>query len=491
MKARQKRGASLAGRSGEAREAGGSRILQTIGVGMGGRLVVMAVSLITLPLVARTLGPAQFGVWTAALAYVGIFASITEFGLTNAATQRMASDPDNEGEWLRAASTLRTTLAIGATVVAAIGIPLFLSGDDDRAVVSLILLLTIPAVAASSLMSVFGSRLRPTIPVIISIGQAFLWLALVLSLAFSDASPVGFAVAYSGVLLVVAAVQVSVTRKLMSPRGADLSRRWRGLLEIALPVGLAGLFITVYYKIDAVLLIELSSSEEAGVYGAAYRFLEPLVFVPGVVMSGLFPVLSAVHATDRERFDRLVRRGAEMMAFVSLPLLAVTIVLSGQIVDLMYGEDFARAATILPILMGAFVAICFGTLAGFLAPIVGLQWRTVWVAGIGAVVNVVANVLLIPRYGAEGSAWVTLLTEALTMTLILGMILRDLRLRVDVGRLLGLVAACAVMAGAMLLVEPLGLLPALVAGGVTLVGAVLAFGIIRPDELRALRQEPS
>jgi O-antigen/teichoic acid export membrane protein len=139
--------------------------------------------------------------------------------------------------------------------------------------------------------------------------------------------------------------------------------------------------------------------------------------------------------------------------------------------------------------MGAFVSICFGALAGFISPLFGLQWRLALFSAIGAAVNVGMNVVLIPSYGAYGSAWATLATELLTMTLMMATTLRALRLRPRLGRMARTVVAAAVMAGVMLLLRPLGLAPALVGGGLTYAIALPAFGIVSLDELRALRAE--
>jgi len=96
-------------------------------------------------------------------------------------------------------------------------------------------------------------------------------------------------------------------------------------------------------------------------------------------------------------------------------------------------------------------------------------------------------VWLIPKYGALGSAWVTVITEVLTMTLMLGTALFTLRLRVRPWRLLGTVAVAAAMTGAMALAAPLGLIPAGLIGGAVYVGGLFGARVLDLHELRALR----
>jgi O-antigen/teichoic acid export membrane protein len=266
-------------------------------------------------------------------------------------------------------------------------------------------------------------------------------------------------------------------------------RLWRTLVRRAVPLGIAGVLITVYYQIDAVLLLQLAGPHEAGIYGAAYRFLAPLTLVPAAVMASFFPVLSAVHRADPQRVRQLVQSCADLMGVISLPIFALMAVLSAPIVHLLYGSGYSRSAGLLPILMIAFISICFGTLAGFMAPILELQWRLALYSGIGALANVVLNLILIPPYGAYGSAWATVVTELLTMIMMLGTGLWTLRLRLSPWLLLRTAALAGAMAGAMALAAPLGLVPAGAIGVLLYVVGLPILRIVSRDELLALRRD--
>ena len=182
---------------------------------------------------------------------------------------------------------------------------------------------------------------------------------------------------------------------------------------------------------------------------------------------------------------------ADLMGAISLPILAGTIALSSEIVHVLYGPSYERTAGLLPILMIAFVSICFGSLAGFLAPIVGKQWRLALYSGVGAAANVGLNLALIPSHGAYGSAWATVATELLTMILMLGTSLHSLKLRLSPWRLLRTFALAAAMTGVMVLARPLGLIPAAILGTAFYGVGVFVARIVELDRLRALRAERS
>jgi O-antigen/teichoic acid export membrane protein len=476
------------GSAGAAGEAGGRHIASNIGTQLVMRLISMPISVVTVSLTARTLDPGGFGVWTGVSAYVAIWGVLTDLGLTTVAMQKMAADPDREADWLGALAGMRLLLAAGAAALCAITVPLFLDTGHEAA---WILTLTIFSSGGSALMSVFNSRLRAGLALSFGVVQSFLWLGVTVVLYVTGASVVAFAIAYVAVLAVICTLQVRATRRHARIAWRAGRALWKPLMKVAVPLGIASILITIYYQIDSVLLLRLSTPHETGVYGAAYRFLAPLLFLPAAVMSSFFPVLSAVNEHDPARVRRLVQRAAELMAIISLPILAATIALSDQIVNALYGAQFARAGAVLPILMIAFVSICFGSLAGFLAPLLNLHWRLALYSGIGAIANVALNVWLIPRYGALGSAWATVATEVLTMTMMLGTALYALRLRVKPWRLLGTLAVAAAMLGAMELASPLGMVPAAIVGGLGYVGGLFALRVLDLDELRALRASRS
>jgi O-antigen/teichoic acid export membrane protein len=347
--------------------------------------------------------------------------------------------------------------------------------------------LTILSTGPQSLMAIFQSRLRSGLPQMFGLLFAFLWLISVLTLSFLDAGVIAFAACYVGSMTIVATLQIVVTRRHGHIAWREGRKLWKPLARQAIPLGLAALLITIYYEIDAVLLLKLGDSEEAGFYGAAYRFLSPLLFLPIAIVTSFFPVFSAIWERDPDRVRRLVQIAADVMAVVSLPVLAVTIAMSDQIVNLLYGPEFARSADVLPVLMIAFVLICYGSLAGYLAPLLNLLWRLALYAAIGAALNVLLNVLLIPRYGALGSAWATVATEGLTMALMFGTAILALRLTLRPWRILTTIAIAAAMTGAMELASPLGLVPAVAIGGLLYAAGVVGLGVIRISELRGLK----
>lgn len=480
----------MGGRPGDAARAGGRRIALTAVTQIVFRGMNVGLGVATYAILARSLGPSDFGVWATALAFVSLFQFLTDFGVEQVGIQRMSQEPEREAEWLGAVLGVRSLGAVGASLICLAALQL-LSEEGNVRVVGMVLAITILGTAPGSLLAVFESRLRAGVTMTLLTLQSLSWFGGVVLVAVLGGDVLDYAWAF-----VVAAIITSLGHLVATRRFARVALRrgrelWRPMVRVALPLGIAGVMSTIYYRIDAVLVFELASAREAGFYGAAYRFLDPLHLFPMGVMGAIFPVLAAVHGRDPERVRRLVQAGADYLAVVSLPILAGSLALSGPLVRLVFGPGFERAAGLVPILMLAFIFVSFGYLSGYLVPVLGLQWRFAAYATGGAVANVVLNVLLIPRYGAYGAAWTTVATEAFVLTLCLVTVLRALGVVPVPGRILRTAVAAGLMAASTALAVRAGLAAGIAAAVVTYPLMLVVLRVVVPGEVRGFLADRS
>ncbi|HLH14598.1 MAG TPA: polysaccharide biosynthesis C-terminal domain-containing protein, partial [Solirubrobacteraceae bacterium] len=202
--------------------------------------------------------------------------------------------------------------------------------------------------------------------------------------------------------------------------------RLRALLAVGVPIGVSGVLVIGYARVDQVIVYAIAGSRPAGLYSAVYNVLDQSHFVPLSILTTLAPIIAASFAVDRERMFRVVRLAAELMAVGSFGALAFAIAASSDVVTLIFGAGYRSAAPALPVLGGAFVFICFGYINGNLLTVLGLQRRLLGVSLAALVFNVAGNLVLVPAVGFMGAAWMTLLTEMLVCALSVRLILRAL-----------------------------------------------------------------
>jgi O-antigen/teichoic acid export membrane protein len=466
-----------------------ARAAADVAIQVLGRALNLLPGLVVTVLLTRALGDDGFGSWSTALAIVQIATPFGDFGLEQVAVRKAAAARDEERDWIGALITFRLALALPVAIVTAI-VQLVVADNAEMAAAGLLLTGTLLVAPVSMTRVAFQTRVRNDLTILVLTVNSILWTAAVIAIAAGDGGMVLFAAAFLGSAVVSVGVGAWLGSRLSRPRLRGSRALWRELARIGVPIGVAGLVVTAYVKLDQVMLFSLAGAEDAGLYGAVYRFLDQAQFVPAALMTTLFPIMASSWPADPERVRRIGNLIADYLAIVSLPALGFTIVASEPVVRLLFGDDFLRAAEALPILMGAFVVICFGYLAGNLVVVLELQRLFLRNALIALVFNVVLNLILIPPYGFVAAAWVTLATEVLVTALTLSAVLRRLELTLRLRRILLATAAAALMTGAVAglqaLGAPLGVL--LAAAAVTYPAAVLVTGAVRLAEVRQLLQ---
>jgi O-antigen/teichoic acid export membrane protein len=444
--------------------------------------------------IVRSLGTTGYGEWATIFSVSTVVAYIADFGLSGVAVRYAAAEPEREADWIGGYVTLTAALTIPAVAVYVTVMQLIATTEAMR-IASLVLALSYFVSVLSTLSTVFQMRVRNDIKMAFMSANSVLWAAAVIFIKQRGGGMVALAVAF---LLVSALIQGS--QALLAVRTAPVRLRgaramWPSIMRVGLAVGAGTLLTVMYARIDQVLVFELAPHRsEAGVYGAIYRVLDTAGFIPTAVMMTLFPIISAAHPSDPTRVRRLVQLAIDYLAMLSLPALAFSIVAAQPLIHLIFGSKFDQGANALPVLMAAYVVICFGYVSGNMVIATDLQRRYVRFAIVGLIVNVGFNLVLIPHFGYIAAAWITLLTNIVVVFPALYAVLRKIEMRLAPGRLLRTAGAAAVGGAIVAILRNAGVpLGGLVAAMIVVYPlALLAVRAIDIGELReTLRQRPA
>ncbi len=261
---------------------------------------------------------------------------------------------------------------------------------------------------------------------------------------------------------------------------------WWPLMRMAAPVGLAGVFGTVLFRVDTAILAWFETPDVVGNYGAAYRLFEAAFFLSWAVGTAVYPVFSRLSPTSDPPVRVVFDRGLKLVLALMLPLAVGGVILGRPLVELIYGADYDRAGEALLILSPA---IAFHGLAHVAALLLVSQNRQVVLAvvqGVVAALNIALNFLLIPWLSLEGAALSALVSQVLLTLLFLGYATRSAG-GLDPGRVFaGPLLASVLSAIAMLALRD-DLVPAIAAGAVAYVLALVIFErLAYPDDAQAI-----
>lgn len=412
------------------------------------RVLNLAIGAVVTALVARSLGRHGYGQWSTMFVALSLVAQLANLGVETIAVREAARSPELEREWIGGALRLRL-LSLAPLVAASIAAVLVIKQSDQMLLAGLVLVASIPFSGFGPLQRAFELRVNNRVPMLILTLRSVLWGTGVLSVYLLNAGMVALAVAMSLTNAVCALVGTWAAMRITAWPGLP-RKRMRALLKAALPVGVSGLLVLAYGRIDQVIVFGVIGSGAAGSYGSAYSLVEQAQFIPISILTTLAPVLAASWPVDRSRMLRTMRLTAELMAVASFGGLAFTLVGSRQVIQLVFGAEFLGGAPVLPVLVGAFILMCFGYLTDNVLVTLGLQTRMMLASLFALIVNVAGNLALVPPLGALGAAWMTVLTELVVLLVSVAMIMRRLELSMQMpGRLGRTVISAALLWGVL------------------------------------------
>jgi O-antigen/teichoic acid export membrane protein len=452
------------------------------------RILNLALGVVVTALVVRTLGSVRYGQWSTifiVLTLVGYFAN---FGMEAVALREAAREPEREREWIGAAMMVRLTM-LGPVIILSLLAVVVMHRSQQMLVAGIILVATMPFGGAGPLGLIFRLRVDNRVPMLVMSLRSLLWGGAVALIFLRGGGMVPLAIAMSATNAVGSVVQGLSALRLVDRFPRPSRARVGTLLREAMPVGLSGVLVIAYARIDQLIVYLVSGSRAAGLYSSVYQVVDQAHFIPISILTTLSPIIAAAWPADRARMLRTARLTAELMAIASLGGLAFAAVAAVPFVRLLFGASFVPAATALPVLFGAFVFICFGYLNGQLLLVMGLQKRLLRISLRALVFNLAGNLAFVPIFGFIAAAWMTLLTEVVVFWGSFTLIKKELGLPwPKAGRMGRTVIAALLLAAELTALKLLGAPLAVLAATscISYPALLFALGALHVDDVRVV-----
>lgn len=188
-------------------------------------------------------------------------------------------------------------------------------------------------------------------------------------------------------------------------------------LRKSYPYALLILLMALYNRIDSVmierLLPEPTGHEQAGIYAQAFRLLDAVSMFGALVAGLLLPMFSKM-IKQREHVGEMVKLAYTLLIVPAIVVAVSSVYYDGEIMSLLYKSNTAYSSDILGILMIGFIGIATTYIFGTLLTANGSLKQLNIMAFSGMILNVVLNLILIPRLQAYGSAYASLATQLFT-----------------------------------------------------------------------------
>jgi O-antigen/teichoic acid export membrane protein len=390
----------------------GTRVLQNTIVLVAGQIIGVFLSFIASIFLVRSLGNVGFGQYSVVYSFLTLFGWLVSFGTDNLIVRDAAKNPQEADRiWSNGICTqiLFSGLTIGVMVVIALGM------GYRREMVILFLLASMEMIILIPwrfVGRIFQVRLQQWRAVTATLIRQTLWLIiLVIGTHFSVSLQV-----LIGARTVITVLEVLLlwwwSKPFFNFHPVINYSRVMDLLKISWPLALAALSASIYHRVDQVMIERFLTAGELGYYATAVNLAGLMSIIPNAFMASVYPLLCQ-HVTYPDRFERIANTSFRWLLSSSIVVACLFVIVGEPLVVFIYGNQFAYSGRILGVLGWSQVAICFGVIAAQILISREKQLYLTLATIVGAIVNILGNIVILPRYGIIGAAWVNVFSYSL------------------------------------------------------------------------------
>lgn len=187
------------------------------------------------------------------------------------------------------------------------------------------------------------------------------------------------------------------------------SKLAKHLLQNSWPLAFSSILVTLYMKIDQIMIEHYLDNSQLGIYSPVVSLSESWYFIPVAISTSVFPALMNARREDPQRYKKRLSNLYDLMCVISISIAIATSVLAPYVFQWFYKPEYASGAPVLAVHVWAGVFAFLGTASGQYLIAEGYARLSMLRTAVGAVVNILLNILWIPRYGILGAAYATLI----------------------------------------------------------------------------------
>lgn len=452
---------------------------------MAATVIQKAVAFLSFFFVARWSGPSTTGSYFYAVAITSVFVVLADLGLTPVVIREYASQPERGRRFAKAALAAKMGLVPLAVVISLVYA--FFRGSDPSVMLSVAIACGVMSADACSLLlygvlrgsqklrfEAVGMLTTQIITAVVAMASAWFLRGNVQALVFALLCGSVWNLAWAWVHV----------RKL-DWRRDDWSRAdLLAMMHLAIPFALAGIFVKIYSYVDTLFLEAYWPKAEVGHYAVAYKLTYAFQFLPLTFVAALYPGLSAMYAKgDKVALQRALHGSLRLMMLISVPI-AVGLSAFCDLIPVLFGSSYRAAVPVLHVLSWVLIPIFWDFPIGSLLNATHRARLKTASMGIAMVVNVIANAVLVPRYGAVGASYAAVISFVLLGLIGLYLARRDIGIPWMIRFFLqGWGAAFSLYLILHLLVLKISPIPSLLFGGVAMIGVLAVWRLLTKDDV--------
>lgn len=364
-------------------------------------------------IIARGLGSDAFGSYIFGTTFSALFVTIPNFGLDRIVIREVSRKHQSASQYLVAAGVLRLVLAVIALLSAsAIAYISGYSPDTRRITFILGIALTINLFSELLRSLFFAFQAMPSEAFVRSIGRIITVLVVAIAVYLTADIVVVSWLIVGAALLEVALYGTALLLRFNLPPLVFHPDLCRSLIRAAFPLAMSTILVTMYFRVNVIILTTLKGEVVAGWFGAAFTFLQLSQFISAAIIGATLPALSQQHFQAPQRLHQSLEKVSRYLLLLVLPFAVLLSYAAYPVIVLMYGPGYEQSAQALQILVWASIFMFLGSLYATVLIAAGTQGRIVGIYAVATIISIGANLVLIPQFSVVGASFSTVITEA-------------------------------------------------------------------------------
>lgn len=440
--------------------------------------------------IARYLGVNDYGILGFAISLTGILAITMDLGVNSHVVREIATDYDLTPKYLGNAIPLKSLFVIGTFILTLIILILM---KANQLTITITLLFTIEMVFRTFVGLLNGSFQAYEEGKYQGIGNILLNIILLIFILisiFTDLGIFGITLSYVVANFIPLIYEYIIfTKKIAKPKFEFDIDFCKTITMFALPFALSGIFYSIYYSVDTVMLSNIIGDYATGIYNASYKLISVLTVFYSVYSAVLYPVMSKFFKNDEKLLVVVFEKSVKYLSLVIIPIAIATVLYSTDIVQLIFGIEFNESSSALSILIWTVCLLFINGACGTLLNASHKEMTVTKVYFIAAVFNIVLNLFMIPHYSYVGAAISTVLSDLLILIISLYVIYKlgyrvKRKLYVD---LIKIISGSSIMGGVLHLLN-LNMWVALPIGIIMYLGLLILLRLFDDDDKYVIKE---
>lgn len=389
----------------------------------------IAQSLITLVigmLTARYLGPSNYGIINYVASVVAFALPIMQLGLNHTLVKEFVQSPDCEGAILGTALVINIISSIFCMIGSILFVTIIDAGETETILVCVLYSLILLFQATEMTQYWFQSKLLSKYPSLATLGAYILVALYKIYLLITQKSVIWFAFSNALECFLVSIILMTIYKKIGNQPLSINWRMGRDMLSRSKYYIIPSLMVMVFQHTDRIMIKLMIGEVETGMYSAAITCIGISGFVFAAVIDSVRPAILEEKERNQELYKKKVSQLYSVITCMSLAQSLGMTVLAKPLVFFLYGEAYMKAANIVAVAVWYVTFAYYGSVRNIWILAEGKQQYLFGINVVGAVANILLNVLFIPIWGGVGAAIASFITQFFT-NVILGFIFKPIQ----------------------------------------------------------------